>query len=437
MKKQFLTLVSVFVLAITSCSKSDDAPTTPAPQAENPIAISSFGPTTGPKNTAVTITGVGFSPNATSNIVTLNGKSCTVLQASSTQLNIVIPPGAGSGNIKVTVNGFSRESNTFTFIDTVTVSDFAGTGVPLFTGGQLLQATFHAPVEIISDASNNFFTIDGGSVKIRKISNDGIVSTLAGAGTGNQEGQGTDASFLFPSNLASDNFGNIFISDSGNHRIRKITSTGLVSAFAGDLNGNDGDVSDLGNLARFDNPMGIAIDNSNNVYVADNNNHKIKKISPTGLVTTFAGSTRGFQDGNGSSARFNFPTSLQFDNSGNLIVIDKTNNRIRKITPNGDVSTLFTILATENNFNTSRPTLAIDSFGTIYFTDVNKHQINKILTSGEIVTVAGLSNGTSGNANGIGTSASFNRPIGLVFDTNGVLYVADTNNHKIRKIVID
>lgn len=425
--------LSLQFFALTSCSKNDDAPTPPV--AENPIAISSIGPNTGPKNTAVVITGIGFSPNATSNLVTLNGKTCTVVQASSTQLNIVIPPAAGTGNIKVTVNGFNRESNTFTFIDTVTVSTLAGS-TQGFADGQGTTARFDFPEGVAVDATGNVYVTDRFNHKIRKITPTGVVSTFAGSTLGFAEGQGVAAQFNNLQGLTIDASGNLYVSDSENHKIRKISPTGLVSTLAGSTAGfADGQ----GTAAQFKSPAGLTVDVTGNLYVADAGNHKIRKISPTGVVTTIAGSTRGFADGQGTAAQFNFPLGITIDPSGNLYIVDARNDKIRKITSTGLVST---IAGSTTGFADGQGIVAqfsfpfgitIDALGNLYVVDAVNNKIRKIISTGLVSTIAG---GSIGFADGIGTNARFKTPLGITIDQNGVLYVSE-ENHKIRKIVID
>ncbi|PKF72292.1 T9SS type A sorting domain-containing protein [Chryseobacterium sp. PMSZPI] len=259
------------------------------------------------------------------------------------------------------------------------------------------------------------------------------VTTIAGSTSGYADGNGTAAQFKNPSWLCSDSNGNLYISDNANHRIRKITPQGQVSTLAGSTSGYaDG----IGTAAQFNSTSGICIDGSGNLYVSDYDNHRIRKITPQGQVSTFAGSTQGYVDGLGTAAQFNNPTGIAIDPSENLYVADSNNHRIRKITPQGQVSTLAG--STSGYADGSGTTaqfyypygIAIDPSGNLYVSDHINNRIRKVTQQGQVTTVAGS---TEGNADGSGTAAQFKLPSGIIINT-GNLYVADNGNHRIRKI---
>ncbi len=252
----------------------------------------------------------------------------------------------------------------------------------------------------------------------------GQVSTVAGIGiAGAIDGISTAASFNVPSGVAVDALGNLYVADRNNHKIRKITPLGVVSTLAG--SGVVGAIDGVGTAASFNDPIGVAVDATGNVYVVDRGNHKIRKISTSGLVSTFAGSgVIGASDGIGSEASFNLPFGITIDLVGNLFVADTFNNKIRKITSNGLVST-FAIGITYPR------SVAVDAQGMVYVTDAS-NIIKKVSGAGVVSSFAG--NGVAGAIDGVGTAASFNVPIGVAVDALGNLYVADRNNHKIRKI---
>ncbi len=318
------------------------------------------------------------------------------------------------------------------------VSTLAGSGVAGFLNATGTAAQFFNPWGVAVDVSGNVYVADVINNRIRKISVSGVVTTLAGSGTlGYLNGSGTTAQFNKPHGVAVDGSGNVYVAD-GNVRIRKITPSGVVTNFAG--TGVQGYLDGIGNSAQFSNPEGIAVDTSGNIYVADSgSNNKIRKITPAGVVTTLAGSTTGFSDGIGSTAQFNAPSGLTVDSSGNVYVADYLNHRIRKISASGIVTTLAGsgvagyadgagITAQFNKPNA----VSIDSTGDIYVADSVNNRIRKITSTGVVTTLAG--SGTAGFADGSGTFAQFNSPFGVCVDTSGNLYIADINNQRIRKI---
>jgi len=318
------------------------------------------------------------------------------------------------------------------------VSTFAGSGTEGSGNGTGTAAQFYYPSGVAVDSSDNVYVADGDNHRIRKITPGGVVSTLAGTGIrGHADGTGTEAQFYFPTGVAVDSSGNVYVADSDNHRIRKITPAGVVSTFAG--TGSAGHADGTGTEAQFNYPTGVAVDSSGNVYVGDLDNHRIRKITPAGVVSTLAGSTEGFADGIGTEAQFQGPFGVAVDSSGNVYVTDANNHRIRKITPAGVVSTFAgtgTAGFADGTGNTAQfntpPGVAVDSEGNVYVADSNNHRIRKITPAGVVSTFAG--SGTEGFENGIGTEAQFYFPPGVAVDSSGNVYVADFSNHCIRKI---
>ena len=215
----------------------------------------------------------------------------------------------------------------------VIVSTFAGNSEHGIADGEASAAQFFYPTGIAIDAAGTLYVVDWGSDRIRKITPKGEVSTLAGSEEGFADGQGSAARFSHPFGIAIDAEGNLYVADSGNNRIRKITPEGEVSTLAGSgkLFAVGSFADGQGNAARFKWPLGIAIDMAGNLYVADTFNNRIRKVTLKGEVSTLAGSEQGFSDGQGSTAQFNSPSSIAVDTAGNLYVADSTNNSIRKI----------------------------------------------------------------------------------------------------------
>ena len=277
--------------------------------------------------------------------------------------------------------------------------------------------------------------------KIRKISPLGVVSTFAGSGlTGSDDGEGAETSFGYPEGVVLDAAGNVYVADTWNHKIRKISPTGLVSTLAG--SGVEGSADGEGAEASFYYPEGVAVDAAGNVYVADTYNHKIRKISPTGVVSTLAGlGYYGSHDGEGAEASFYYPEGVAVDVTGNVYVADGGNHKIRKISPSGEVSTLAGSGvggsvdgegAAASFYNPSG--VAADAAGNVYVADYGNNKIRKISPTGEVSTLAGT--GEPGSADGEGSEASFYLPTGVAVDAIGNVYVADYENRSIRKITI-
>ena len=255
-----------------------------------------------------------------------------------------------------------------------------------------------------------------------------VISTFAGlAGTiGSADGTGSAARFSYPHGVAVDSLGNVYVAEYGNHTIRKITPGGVVSTFAG-LAGSTGSADGTASAARFDALFGVAVDSAGNVYVADLNNHTIRKITPGGVVSTLAGlpgsgGTWGqpiSADGTGSVARFSYPTDVAVDSAGNVYVTDQNNHTIRKITPGGVVSTLAGLPGSSGSADGTGSAarfyypfgVAVDSVGNLYVTDSYNDTIRKITPDGVVSTLAGVA-GSIGSADGTGSAARFDHPRG-------------------------
>lgn len=260
--------------------------------------------------------------------------------------------------------------------------------------------------------------------------------------SGSLDGSGSAARFSTPAHAAISSDGNIFVVDQDNQIIRRITPSGVVTTFAGAM-GVQGATDGIGTAAKFRNPSGLAFDSAGYLYVSDYGNHTIRRIDPGGVVTTYAGSAgvSGSLDGSVGTARFSYPRGLVVDSGGNIIVADWGNNTIRMISPGGMVSTLAgspgmagAIDGTGSTARFSAPSgVAADSFGNIYVADSDFHIVRKVTSSGTVTTLAG-SPGTSGTTDGFGGAARFRYPTGIAMSPGGFLLVADYNNHTVRKV---
>jgi sugar lactone lactonase YvrE len=323
------------------------------------------------------------------------------------------------------------------------VSTFAGTaGVKGKTNGIGTAASFSYPQEISIDATGNLYVIDNGNNLIRKITPAGQVSTLAGSGAyGATNGPGISASFYNPNGITTDGAGNVFVSEVGNELIRKITNAGVVSTFAGQI-GIPGSTNGQGTQASFFNPLGLATDNSGNIFVADYSNYLIRKITPVGLVSTYAGKTgiAGSANGPVSTATFT-PFACAVDGQGNVYVADGNSNIIRKITPAGLVSTLAGSggQGSQDGIGTSASfyqpaAISIDAIGNVYVAENGNNIIRKITPAGVVTTIAGTA-GVFGYKDANGIAAKFFGPAGLTIDTSGNIYFSDLQNQVIRKLI--
>jgi len=392
-------------------------------------------------------------------------------------------------------------------------------GVSGSADGSGAVARFKNPAGIAAD-SLGFLSVADGNNTIRKLSPDGtnwIVSTLAGStGTnGSTDGVGTNASFFIPLGVAFDGANNLLVADRGNNEIRKVTSAGVVGTFAGSSATGAGSTDGIGTIARFHDPEALALDGAGNVYVSDTGNCTIRRITPVGIVSTIAGLAgyAGTVDGIGSNARLNFPNGIAVDNAGNLYVIQQADGALRKVTPAGVVSTIPGVTGTDvavdhagnvflvgnngvqkvslagtnwvvsniatvpgtptsiaaandgrlfvilngNQLQMLTPTgsnwvvsssvtlevspyhIAVDGADNIYVPGVNSHTVLRATPAGTnwlISTIGGSSGtefGNGGNRDGAGANALFAIPLGVVADFAGNVYVSDGANQNIRK----
>jgi sugar lactone lactonase YvrE len=310
------------------------------------------------------------------------------------------------------------------------------------------EARFNFPDGVAVDQTGVVYVADTGNGTIRKIAADGLVTTWAGmAGEkGSQDGAGTAASFSDPNGVAVDGSGNVYVADAGNGTIRKVTSNGLVSTYAGSP-GAVGFANGTGAAAQFSYPVAVAVDTGGTVYVADSGNNTIREIAPGGVVTTLAGTpgSAGSTDGTGPAALFNRPNGIAVDRVGNVYVADTSNHTIRKIAPGGIVTTLAGVPGLEGLVDGKSTTaefgwpegIAVDAGGNVFVSDAGLGSggiIREIAVGGNVTTLAG--NPVFPNAgsvwNGTGAGAFFADPEGIAVDGNGNVYVADSSTNSIR-----
>jgi sugar lactone lactonase YvrE len=355
----------------------------------------------------------------------------------------------GAGSVTSNVNNIivTCGTNTAEFVTTFAGISSLLVGNQGSIDGTGYAARFNGPSALAFDGSGNLYVADTSSNVIRAASPAAAVTTLAGTvgSYGYADGAGLAAQFAQPTGVAVDGAGNIYVADEAANTIRKITSAGVVTTFAGAA-GQCGYVDGTGTDARLCGPWGVAVDSSGNLFVAEQVTSVIRKITPAGVVTTFAGTaySSGSADGTGPNAQFSGPRAVAVDGADNIYVADTSNNTIRKITPAGVVTTLAgtaPLPGSDDGIGAAArflaPTgVAVDGAGNVYVADSSNELIRQITPAGVVTTLAGnpMTPGLIGYADGPGPAAQFFAPTGIAVDGAGNVFVADTMSGTIRKI---
>jgi uncharacterized protein (TIGR03437 family) len=402
----------------------------------------------------------------------------TVTNISSNVLNGV---GQVTGNpLVITLNEtgtlavsgtYSISGQTGSFTETITTSSTAtfdqatgaiittaaGDGSSVFSGdgGPATSASLEFPLSVAVDASGNLFIADTDQFRIRRVSTSGITTSVAGGGAGGDGGPATSASLNYPTGVAVDASGNLFIADNYANQIQKVSASGIITTFAG--TGTQGFSGDGGpaTSAELNQPTGIAVDTSGNLFIADTGNNRIREVSASGIVTTVAGNgTAGFSGDGGPAASAELqPLGVAVDASGDLFIADSGNNRIREVSANGIITTVAGSGAVgpvngpySANFSgdggpatsaslSSPNGVAVDASGDLFIADTYNQRIREVSANGIITTVAGNGiEGFSGDG-GPASAASLNYPAGVALDVSGNLFIADSDNNRIREVL--
>ncbi len=317
-------------------------------------------------------------------------------------------------------------------------------------GGPATNAMFWGPCTLAFDGSGNMYVSDGGHNMIRKVDPNGMISTVAGNGNEDYSGDGvaaTNTSLSSPNGVVVDAMGNLYIGDSANERVRKVGLDGIITTLVGNTaTGYFGNFSGDGGVATnatVNYPFGVALDAAGNLYIADSGNHRIRKVDTNGIITTVAGNGNSVYAGDGgtaTNASLNYPIGVALDASGNLYIADSGNNRIREVDTNGIIGTVAGNgnsgyagdgVAATNTSLSSPNGVAVDDLGNLYIADSGNNRIREVYGNGLITTIAGGGSDGDGSA---ATDASLNDPYGVALDAVGNLYIADTGNNRIREV---
>lgn len=330
---------------------------------------------------------------------------------------------------------------------------FAGGGISGYSGdgGPAANCQFKEMINLAIDANGNVYVSDSWNHRVRKIDASGIITTIAGTGVTGFSGDGglaVNAKLYSPNWVTVDAAGNIYIADASNMRIRKINTSGIISTIAGD--GTNGSAGDGGpaTSASLNGNLGMTFDAAGNMYFADQNNHKIRKINTSGIITTIAGTGIAGYSGDGgpaTNAQLNYPASVRFDANGNLFVADPNNKVIRKINSSGIITTVVGTGTPGYSGDGGSATSAqiggtndmvFDSQGNMLFCDQWNHRIRKVTPSGIISTIIGNGIALSSGNGGPAALAEVYQPRHIEIDPNGNLFLIDNGSNSIREVCV-
>ncbi|MEK6837071.1 MAG: IPT/TIG domain-containing protein, partial [Nanoarchaeota archaeon] len=403
--------------------------------------VTNISPTSGGVGTDVTITGLNFGATQGISFVSFNGTQASASSWSYTAIVATVPSGVSLsiGLVTVTVNGITGNGLPFSVpLRSGYITTVAGSGSTIFSGdGRPAPSAGISAADLAVDSEGNLYIASGS--RIRKVDTYGTITTIAGTGESGYSGDGGPAIYakLFSAlGLAMDSMGNLYIAEGIGHRIRKVSIDGTISTVAGSgIAGYSGDGA-LAISAQLANPSGVAVDNQGNLFIADKYNHCVRKVSADGIITTIAGIGGGgggyYGDGGpATNAWLYYPSKVTVDNAGNLFIADTQNNRVRKVDTSGIITTVlgtgsFTVLYYPEG-------IAVDAQGNLYVSDMGHDRVLKVTPDGSTTRYAGNGIYSSYGDGGPATSAAIAAPTGLALDAEGNLFIVDWGS-RIRKV---
>ena len=331
------------------------------------------------------------------------------------------------------------------------VTNVAGTGTGGFSGdaGPATAARLSGPRHVTVAADGSLYVADGENHRVRRIAPDGTITTVAGKGTAGSHGDGgpaTEAAINTPHAVALDDAGNLFIADSMSARIRKVTPDGTITTVAGTgVEGFSGD-GGPGTLAKIRNPKGLEIGPDGALYISDGLNHRVRRLDPDGTITTVAGNGAATSAGDGgpaTDASIRVPRGLDFDAAGNLYVAEGDGHRVRRIGTDGIITTVAGTgrlgyngdgIPAATAFLNDPHGVVVDGSGRLFIADTDNHRIRMVAADGTISTVAGTGQSGDGGSGLVSYYSALGNPRGVTLDAAGDLYISDTGSHRIRKV---
>ncbi len=335
------------------------------------------------------------------------------------------------------------------------ISTFAGTGTASFSGdgGAATAATIYYPedIEVQPGSCGNVYFPEAGNHVIRRVSPSGVITTVAGiggsSGYSGDGGPATAARLNAPRSVILDAVGNMYIADDFNHRVRKVNTSGIISTIAG--NGSGGYSGDGGQAtaAQLNRPLTMAFDASGNLYIGDGNNNRIRMVTPSGIISTVAGGGSSLGDGGpATAAQFSWPRSIVFDPTGNLYIADNYHHRVRIINTSGVINTIAGSgtggytgdggAATAARLNQPNG-VDIDANGNLLIADFSNHAVRKVTPAGIITTIAGTGSAGFSGDGGPATAAQLHNPTGVVAENTGRIFISDYYNERVRVICVN